>query len=616
MLVYGDAERVEPTRKRIGELEHALAGLRGMPPGIGRHGALVAAFVAAAELVQGLADAAFAERGCDGRSPAEDAGMRLLMALAAAVARSWRTGFADPGALPDNPLAALKRLRLPDAVRAKQAEGYAFYALYPEAYLEAARALDGVAPVRVIGIRSIGTGLAALVAAALGAPPPVTLRPVGHPFQRRLSVSSELEREIRSDSGAVFAIVDEGPGLSGSSFGAVADWLEANGAARERIHAFPSHQGDLGPEASAAHRARWTVLPRHAVDFEDLVLRAETPEHRLESWAADLVGPALAPPEDLSGGAWRGRVYRDEAAWPAANIQQERRKVRLRTASGLWLLKFAGLGPEGAAKGERGRRLFEAGFGTEVAGCRHGFLVERWVEDARRLDLAAFDRAERCVEEARPSQLAAFDRPGFLDTLARYLAFRARNWPAAGARGAGAGDLLAMARHNAAQALGEEAASALAPWEARLPGLEAAIRRVDTDNRLHPQEWLQRRDGSFLKTDALDHSAAHDLVGCQDIAWDIAGAAAEFALSEAEIETLREAVARGGGHPADPELLAFCRLAYPAFQLGAATLAAQALAGCPAEAARLRRAAERYGRILGERLEAGPLTRPRSAPAR
>jgi hypothetical protein len=598
MLVYGDAERIEATRDRIGGLERALGTLRTLTPGIERHAALVAAFLAAAELVQGLADAAFEARGFDARSTAQDAGMRLLMVLAAAVERSWRSGFADAGGCPDRLLDALKALDLPASIRTRQAEGYAFYALYPEAYLEAARALKGVSPVCVIGIRSIGAGLSALVAAALDAPPPVTVRPVGHPFERRLAVSPELADEIRSGSGGTFAIVDEGPGLSGSSFGAVADWLEANGVARGRIHAFPSHPGDLGPQASAAHRERWAALPRHVIDFEDLVLRSETPAHRLESWVADLVGAALAPPEDLSGGAWRAQVYASEADWPAANIQQERRKYRLRTETGSWLLKFAGLGREGAAKRARGRLLFEAGFTPEVAGYRHGFLVGRW------------------VEEARPVDLAAVDRPRLLDRVAQYLAFRARHLAAPEIRGATAGDLLAMARHNAAQALGTEAASALDPWEARLPALEARIRRVDTDNRMQALEWLQRWDGSFLKADALDHSAAHDLVGGQDIAWDVAGAAAELGLSEEEIERLRAGVARESGHPVDAELLAFSRRAYLAFQLGAAILSAQALAGCPAEAARLGRAAERYGQMLAGLLEApATLMRPRSAPA-
>ena len=41
-----------------------------------------------------------------------------------------------------------------------------------------------------------------------------------------------------------------------------------------------------------------------------------------------------------------------------------------------------------------------------------------------------------------------------------------------------------------------------------------------------------------MKTDALDHAFGHDLVGCQDIAWDLAGAAVEFDLDTEERETL------------------------------------------------------------------------------
>jgi hypothetical protein len=327
------------------------------------------------------------------------------------------------------------------------------------------------------------------------------------------------------------------------------------------------------------------------VAFEDLLLRPSKPAHRLDSWVADLVGPGMAPLEDLSGGAWRAGVYPGEEAWPAANIQQERRKYRLRTGSGLWLLKFAGLGRDGERKLERGRRLHEAGFTPEVVGFRHGFLVERWIADARPVDPRTVDRAR------------------FLDFVARYLAFRARNLPAPDGRDAGPGDLFHMARHNAALALGEAAASALEAWTSRLPALEAGLRRVETDNRMQAHEWLQRPDGCFLKTDALDHSAAHDLVGCQAIAWDIAGVAVEFSLPESETERLRERVERESGHPVEAELLAFYRPCYLAFQLGAATLAAHALAGCPAEAGRLTRSAARYTSLLGEVL-ANPVLAP------
>ena len=39
------------------------------------------------------------------------------------------------------------------------------------------------------------------------------------------------------------------------------------------------------------------------------------------------------------------------------------------------------------------------------------------------------------------------------------------------------------------------------------------------------------KDPTLLKTDALDHSEGHDLIGCQDIAWDVVGAATELELS-------------------------------------------------------------------------------------
>ena len=60
-----------------------------------------------------------------------------------------------------------------------------------------------------------------------------------------------------------------------------------------------------------------------------------------------------------------------------------------------------------------------------------------------------------------------------------------------------------------------------------LERLERVVRPVEIDGRLHAWSYL-RRDGHLLKTDALDHHAGHDLVGCQDIAWDIVGAKIEL----------------------------------------------------------------------------------------
>jgi hypothetical protein len=104
----------------------------------------------------------------------------------------------------------------------KLPEGFAFYSLYPEQYIEAARrwcATRPRGPVLIIGIRSIGTTLSAIVAAALRADGwparRITVRPTGHPLDRHV--------DLNLNSFPVAAIVvDEGPGLSGSSMAAVA----------------------------------------------------------------------------------------------------------------------------------------------------------------------------------------------------------------------------------------------------------------------------------------------------------------------------------------------------------------------------------------------------------
>ena len=246
MLVYGDAATIEDAGDKRARILQSVAEASAMPAGVIRHAALVAAFIEAGELAQGVADAAFTERGQDGRTPAQDAAMGFLLDLAGLVRLSWDSGFRRIAPL--RAAAALRGARLPDRIRVKRPEGYTFYTLYPEAYREAAR---GLAPerLRVVGLRSIGTGLAAMVAAAAGAPAPVTLRPVGHPFRRELALADSLRSELTADPAARFAIVDEGPGLSGSSFGAVADFLEDHGVAPERIRFFPGHVGDLGSEA-------------------------------------------------------------------------------------------------------------------------------------------------------------------------------------------------------------------------------------------------------------------------------------------------------------------------------------------------------------------------------
>jgi hypothetical protein len=575
MLVYGDAEQTGTVGAKQTAVSALLSEFTSMPPGIERHGTLVAAFIGTSELIQGVIDAEFHERGFDTLSDAHHIGMECLSLLACAIEQSWRSGFQE-GTLPQEFFENLLSLDPSRRIHIKLAEGYAFYALYPESYLEAAKASGLGADTQVIGIRSIGTGLGALVAAAIGAPPPCTLRPVGHPFRREVKIDPALAHKLTSNRDRSFAIVDEGPGLSGSSFGAVADWLEETGVPRPRIHFFPSHNGPLGPQASTRHRERWSTASRHVHTMDDLLLRG-SPPHRLASWVEELIGPLDGPPEDISGGAWRWHRYKDEASWPPSNLQQERRKFLVRAKGGSWLAKFAGLGETGARKLWMSRHLHEAGFAPEVAGCRHGFLVHRWHGDARGLDQAGYDRNR------------------LIDQVGTYLGFRARHCPAAGHPGASLGELRHMAVYNTGRALGDDAGSALERFLPDLNDLDGKVRRVWSDNRMMAWEWLVSGD-RLIKTDALDHSSAHDLIGPQDIGWDIAGSIVELNLSEDETARLCSIVERQGGRPVSPELLTFLLPCYCAFQMGAHLMAAAALGG--AEETRLRKAADHYGRLL------------------
>jgi hypothetical protein len=576
VLVYGDRAEIVAPVARLGEITARLRAAEESGPGPTRHDHVAWAFLEAAGLLQGVADAEFEARGCDDVSPVQDAALALVTALARKLAVSAWSGHAAIGPGVAAELMALAVLPLPDRLRVRTPEGFAFYAVYPEAYLKAAAEHPWPATPLVVGLRSIGAALAPLVAAASGARAVVTLRPTGPPFRRELKPSEQLLSLLAAHAGP-FAIVDEGPGLSGSSFGAAADLLERLGVAGDRMVFFPSHEGDLGPEASLRHRARWASASRSVATFQDLL--AETP---LPDWFADLTGP-VARAEDLSGGAWREAASAPDAPVHAA---QERLKHRLHTASGRWLARFAGLGAVGEAKFERARALHQAGFTPEPLALRRGFLLERWEDGARG---------------------AALPRAHVVERLAAYLAFRAAAFPALAHEGASREALAEMARVNTAEALGEAAAASLAPRLERLAALAPVGRPVHVDGRLHAWEWLRTPDGLLLKTDALDHSAAHDLVGCQDITWDLAGAAVEFGLAPAEIARLCDAVAAATGERPQPAALAFHEVCYAAFQVGYWRMAEAAAP--PQEQPRLAAQAARYRARLAMLAEGGGIGR-------
>jgi hypothetical protein len=251
-------------------------------------------------------------------------------------------------------------------------EGFAYYALDPELYRMAARRFVAElrpSSVAVIGIRSIGTTLGAVVETELRKQGVTTrfatVRPRGHPFDRELRVDYDLAHSWLGWSG-VFAVVDEGPGLSGTSFASVSEFLGALGVRNDRIVLFPSWDADPGAFTSDRARRCWDRHRRYTVPFEDL--------HKFDDAA------------DLSGGKWRESLRR----WPAVQPQHERRKY----LRGDRLYKFAGYGRYGREKLERAAHL--DGWIPPVLGLEDGFLMTRWVEGkAVRTNAAFVEHAAR-----------------------------------------------------------------------------------------------------------------------------------------------------------------------------------------------------------------------------
>ena len=604
MLVYGDAKRIDDPREKAAAILAGLERLVSTRPRVERHAILADLLVEAGELEQGILDAQLAASGDERPSPVGEAASRLTRAVAEVLLPSFRTFGGLPAGeevrFATTPVARavdeLLACGLPATIEVSIPEGYTFYGLYPETYFAAAEAAfrgerggeegDSQRPLRVLGIRSIGTGLAAAVAAVAGERASVvTVRPAEHPFSRKLAISQWLGRELLDDAGGrpLYAVVDEGPGLSGSSFGCVADWLEDRGAPPAAISFFPSHRGELGPYASERHRSRWEWARRHVVEFET-VFAGPGARWPLERWVEDLTGEAAAPLVDLSAGRWREKLFPDRSLWPPADVQGERRKYLLAAGGLPWLLKFAGLARYGREKLAMAQALGGAGLIPPVAGLRHGFLVGPWLAAARPLPLAP-----------------EVDRLALLDAVARYLAFRAARFPAAPeARGATPVKLFEMLAYNTQRVLGPLFAEIVRDWQGRLPEIARLERPVLTDNKMHAWEWLVTPAGKILKADALDHYRGNDLVGPQDIAWDLAGAAVELDLGEAELELLADAVARRGGVPrAERVQLDFYTVAYLAFQAGRHALAAEALdPTAPADSAGLRSEMERYAERL------------------
>jgi hypothetical protein len=422
-------------------------------------------------------------------------------------------------------------LPLPERITIRTPEGFAFYGLYPQMYEESARRfLQEHRPDAcvVIGIRSIGATLSRVVADATNANIRITVRPRGHPFDRELRLSPRLENCLRQRPTGWFLVVDEGPGLSGSSFMSVARKLEELGVTRDRIVLFAAHRPDASQFKSDYARKYWNDYRCYVTEFD---ARRFVPEGAC----------------DISGGAWRKLLYSEESAYPAVQAQHERRKYL--HDGRLW--KFAGLAHLGRHRYERGQRLLP--FCPAVDGLEDGFLISGWAQ-------------------GRPAALSE----DLLDWMARYLAHLRSEF--------------AIGKAVPKAALEEmiEVNTSI-----RLTAPEPAT-VVALDGRMLPQEWIET-DAGFTKVDALDHHDDHFFPGCQDIAWDIAGAAVEWGF---EPEVLMQRYLRLQSDSTLRARMPFYMTAYRAYRYGYCTMAAESLGETP-DGAGFKRLANKYAKDLG-----------------
>jgi hypothetical protein len=447
-----------------------------------------------------------------------------------------------------NLLDVARALPTPKQLSISVPEGFAYYALHPLAYADVMREIPAGENLLVVGIRSIGTTLSAVVAAAardrgIGVER-ITVRPQGYPYNRSAEFTSEQTAAVRKavSCGANFAVVDEGPGLSGSSFLAVAEALERAGAPSEKIVLLSSHAPNVDAFCANDAARRWQRFCCVPVAGE--------PRRPVE--AVDFIG----------GGHWRDRLIENELEWPASWTSFERLKyLSSAERDERRMFKFAGLGHYGEVVFERERRIAAAGFGPMPRGESDGFVSYPWIEGTT---LSAGDLSS-----------------DILIRLAEYCAFRQHAF---------AVDLSDL---NALQQMVDHNLHEL--------GLDSAVELclkhpVIVDGRMQPHEWLLSKEDKLLKTDSGSHGDDHFFPGPTDIAWDLAGAIVEWQMNEKQTTKFLNFYLCASGDDANVRIDGFIK-AYAAFRSAYCLMAANAMSGSD-EQARLQSVAADYRKVL------------------
>jgi hypothetical protein len=485
MFVFRKSREWLPTRRLLDDLR---AEFRSLANGAG---SVMDTLVRAGEIETGLADAG---------SPEAVPIAGVVDQLASAVC--------GEAALDLSILKSLGQLHGPPLIRCAHAEGFSYYGLNPLDFADLARRMQTQLGLRVavIGIRSVGSTLGAVVASALRSQGTwaerTTVRPEGEPYDRKASFRGQQKAWIQAKLAeqSDFVVVDEGPGFSGSTFLSVAHALVECGVPYSRIllmgsRPFPTHS------AGAGQAEEWNRFQSCTIDYA-----SHTPAGAGRS---------------LGDGAWREVLYPSRSRWPACWMEQER--IKHLSVDGKTLFKFEGFGRFGELAQEQASQLSQAALSPRWLGSEQGYGCYEFVPGR---PLAGNDLSE-----------------ALLSRMAEYCAFRVANFPA---ETSDLKMLAAMARNNLEVEFGAGARG----FSLNVP-LE---RPVYPDCRMLPYEWVMTGDGRTLKTDAVGHAEGHQLPGPADIAWDLAGTIVEWELAPAAAAFFVEEYRRRSGDAAAKRL--------------------------------------------------------------
>jgi hypothetical protein len=477
------------------------------------------------------------------------------------------------------------RVRRRDAWAVKIPEGFAFYALFPEQYATAsqewlnAHQSDPSKRAVVAGIRTIGTTLCAVVGAALRAAGwhafTLTVRPQGSRYAREAILPALI-----ADPTAQVIIVDEGPGLSGSSMAAVAEAFSSAGFADDHISFLPGHANLPGMFGSQAARDWWQRTPRHVCALEQTQMAGGTLADALAEATCVLTGESQARIWPAAAGLWRNWTYgsaHDE--WPAVCAPFERPKHIVKAGDVTLIWKFAGLcqEPSGCDGVEAAlthlTRRAQHGWGPLPVAHVHGHVALPWVR-------------------GRPLRIEDADDV-LLKRVGEYIASLAGDAMAPEAQHQTMRRLHDMLVANTREALGDSCADK-ADRLARATLAESAMTMPQCgDGRLAPHEW-RLVDGRLMKVGGMGHRPDHTIIGVQPIVWDIAGALVEWRAGHDFSRVVFDGFTEAGGDPSPIKpVLPFYRAAYAGFKMGQCVFSADACDDAQ-ERSRLARAAAFY----------------------